>query len=274
MKKTPEIKLKLSKLESILIRLKKVVVAFSGGLDSSLLLFLSTKILGKENVVGIMALSKQVPDWDIKSAMQISQKVDCKVILYKTNQLKNENFVSNPPNRCFYCKNETYTACKEIASLFGIKWILSGTNLDDLSDFRPGLESAKKYGVRHPFCEAELTKKDIREISKMFGLVEIEEKPSSPCLASRIPYGTRITEENLEMVHLAEKFMMDNGFKEIRVRNIGNIAKIEIPKSSFEKFLDSKDYFVNKLKQIGFAQVCLDMEGLRRGSMNELVLEL
>jgi uncharacterized protein len=184
--------------------------------------------------------------------------------------LDNPSFAQNPANRCFFCKDELYRICRAQADRLGIKTIVDGTNLDDLKDHRPGLKAAKEWGVRHPLVEAQMTKADIRRYSRELELPTWD-KPASPCLSSRFPYGTAINLDRLRQVGACESFMKDLGFREFRVRYHGDLARIEVAQEQFDRLFDqaTRDSVVRKFKDAGFHYVSLDLQGYRTGSMNE-----
>jgi uncharacterized protein len=260
---------KLNKLKNILKKMQSVVVAFSGGVDSSLLLKVAKDTL-KENVLAAIARSETYPEKEINEARKLAKKLKVKCLVVKTEELENSQFNRNPINRCFFCKEELFSRLKMIARKNQLKFVADGTNLDDSKDFRPGSLAAKKLGVRSPLKEAGFTKNDIRKLSREMGLVTWD-KPSFACLASRFPYGTKLTRKNLNRVKAAEQFLRNFGFVQLRLRHHKDIARIEVQKNDILKVLKHKKLIIEKLKKLGYNYACLDLEGFRTGSMNEAI---
>jgi uncharacterized protein len=260
---------KLNRLKNILKKINKVVVAYSGGVDSTFLLKVALDTLGKNNVFAVIARGETYPSSEVKYAINIAKFLGAKYSVIKTDELKDERFVKNPVNRCYYCKEELFSKLKDIAKGLRINCVIDGTNYDDRLDFRPGSLVAKELGIRSPLKEAKLTKKDIRKLSKKMNLPTWN-KPSFACLSSRIPYGNKIELKVLKMIDSAEKFLKELGFNQVRVRHHNNIARIELDKKDmkkvFKKNLSKK--IAERLKKIGYTYITLDLEGYRTGSMN------
>ncbi len=259
---------KLGKLKKILRKMQSVVVAYSGGVDSSLLLKVAKDVL-EEKVLAVIAVSETYPDEEIKAAEKLARKLKVKHMIIKTDELKNKNFVRNDLKRCFYCKNELFSKLKDIAKKNNMNYVVDGSNLDDLKDFRPGSLAAAKLGVCSPLKEAGLTKADIRQLSRKMGLPTWD-KPSLACLSSRFPYGVKITEDKLLKVHSAEKLFKNLGFKQVRLRHHDKIARIEVLKNEIPRVLSHKKLLIENLKKLGYNYICLDLEGYRSGSLNEV----
>lgn len=262
---------KLENLKSIIKNTGGAVVAFSGGVDSTFLLKVAHDILG-DKVLAVTANSETYPKRELEAAKDFALSLGIKHIVIETLELEIEGFADNPPDRCYYCKHELFSKLTEIARVNGIEYVFDGSNYDDRNDHRPGMRAAKQLGVVSPLKQAELTKDDIREISKEFGL-STWNKPSFACLSSRFPYGTKITPEKLVVIGEAEDFIRDLGFQELRVRHHDNIARIEIGKADLERIIPFADKIVEKVKSLGFLYVTLDLAGFKTGSMNYTLSE-
>ncbi len=260
---------KLERLKEIIGATHGVLVAFSAGVDSTFLLKVAHSVLG-ERAIALTATSPTSPPGELEFAKKLTATFGCRHIILDSHELANPSFVQNPANRCFFCKDELYRICRIEADQLGLDVIIDGTNLDDLRDHRPGLKGAEKWGVRHPLVEAEMTKDDIRRYSRDLDLPTWD-KPSSPCLSSRFPYGTEITVERLRKIAASEMFLRELCFREFRVRYHGDLARIELAQEEIARFFDPeiRKSVVQKFKEIGFHYVSLDLQGYRTGSMNE-----
>ncbi len=249
--------------------MRSVLVAFSGGTDSTFLLKTAKDVLG-ENVFAVTASSIIFPETEIKNASKIAKKWKVRHKIIMTNEMKNPDFTSNPPQRCYFCKKEFFSTLKKIAQEEKIPYVLDGANFDDTKDFRPGIKAANELGIRSPLKEVGLKKYEIREISRKLTL-STWNKPSMACLASRFPYGMPIDSQSLSQVAQAEEYLHSLGFSQIRVRHHGNIARIEVVPEDFHFILDEKKRkgIIERLKRLGYVYITLDLLGYRTGSMNE-----
>lgn len=260
---------KLEKLKEILKNMGNMLIAYSGGVDSTLLLSVAKDVLG-ENVFAVTSRSGIHPEKEHKFAVKMAKKLKVKHLTITTDELYNPSFTANPVNRCYYCKKELFTKLQKIAATKNIKWISDGTNYDDRNDFRPGMLALKELSIRSPLKEARLTKEEIRHLSKRFKLPTWN-KPPLACLVSRIPYGDKITIQKLKMINEAENYLCNLGMKQVRVRHHGDIARIEvlpidIPKLILQK---TREKILKKFKKLGYKYITLDLQGYRSGSMNE-----
>jgi len=262
--------LKYQHLQRILTEMNKVVIAYSGGVDSTFLLKAAIDTLGKANVLAAIAAGSSLPKDQLASALQLASEIGAQVITVEPAEMHDPNFTRNAPDRCFHCKTHLFQILLDIAKTKSFAYVIYGNNYDDRSDFRPGAKAAEKLGIRAPLMEAELTKAEIRQLSRDFSLPTADQ-PASPCLASRIPYGIDITHEKLIQVEQAEKFLREMGFVEFRVRHHGQIAKIEVPAGQIESFaaVSVREKIVTHLKSLGFTYITLDLQGFRSGSLNE-----
>ncbi len=263
---------KIERLKEIISEMQRVLVAFSGGMDSTFLLKVCVDVLGRENVIAVTATSPTYQMDELEEAKNIARIFGVKHFIIQTNEMENEKFLANPVDRCYLCKKELFSKLKEIASKYRIEYVLDASNSSDALDYRPGMKAARELGIRSPLIEANITKDEIRKLSAEMNLPTAS-KPPQPCLASRFPYGERITEEKLEMVAKAEKFLKEMGFKVVRVRHHGKVARIEVGKDEIARLMEERmrEKIYEKLREIGYTWVCLDLLGYRSGSMNEAI---
>lgn len=260
---------KRQNLESLLLGRGPTLIAFSGGVDSSFLLTVAARIQ-PGSAVALMTVSSSTPPDDERRASALAQNLGVQFLKIQHDELAIPQYAANPQNRCYFCKDSLYAICKREAQRLSLPWIADGVNVDDLNDYRPGLQAAKEYGIIHPLVEAGFTKADIRQESKKLGLPTWD-RPASPCLSSRIPYGTRITSDMLAQIARGETYLKSLGLKEVRLRHHGNVARVEIAENELAAFAIAKlSGRVGKfLKELGFTCVGLDVRGHKSGVFNE-----
>lgn len=265
----PEEEEKLLRLKKILSQLGSTLVAYSGGVDSTFLLRLCQDTL-EGKVLAVTAHSPTYPSQELAKAIEIAKSFSVRHRIIETKELENPDFVANSPDRCYHCKLELFRGLKQIAEEEGIRNVVDGSNYDDLKDYRPGMRAAAESGVRHPLQEAQLTKDEIRVLSKEMGLPTWD-KPSLACLASRFPYGTPITKQSLLVVEEAEAFLHSLGVGQLRLRHYDQTARIEVEPREMHLLLDesNRQRIVARLKELGYLYITLDLAGYRSGSMNE-----
>jgi pyridinium-3,5-biscarboxylic acid mononucleotide sulfurtransferase len=262
---------KYEHLKSSILKLEKAAVAFSGGVDSTLLTRVCSDLLG-QNALAVTVSSPMLPASEIEEAVEFTKALGIKHIIIEEEGI-DAKVAENPSNRCYFCKKIEFSNIKKAAERYGIETVLDGSNFDDLSDYRPGLKALKELATLSPLKEAGLTKADVREISKKLGL-KTWNKPAFACLASRIPYGENITIEKLEKIEKSEVFLKNIGFRQFRVRSHDAIARIEVSPDEREKLFDTilMDSISKELKSYGFLYVCMELEGYKTGSLNSAIL--
>jgi pyridinium-3,5-biscarboxylic acid mononucleotide sulfurtransferase len=260
---------KLTQLRAFIKRLGPTLVAFSGGVDSSFLLAVAAEVL-RDRVTALMTLSPSTPPEDVSHAHSLAHALDVRLLTIRHDELAIPQYAANPTNRCYFCKNSLYEICRREAERLSICSIVDGVNLDDLQDYRPGLRAAAEYGIIHPLVEVRFNKREIRQGSRLLELTSWD-KPASPCLSSRVPYGTPITARMLAQISQGESFLRALGLRELRVRHHGGSARIEIREEDLGKVSSPQMIHTisEELKKLGFDSVILDLAGYRSGVFNE-----
>jgi len=265
---------KYNRLKRILGELQKVAVAYSGGVDSTFLLKATVDTLGPDNVLACIGVSASLAKSQYDQAIKSAKIIAAQVQEVHVDELSDNNYAANKADRCFHCKSHLYSLLKDIADQRGFNCIICGSNLDDMDDFRPGNRASKVFGVRSPLMEAQLTKEDIRQLSRQMNLPTAD-MPASPCLASRISYGLEVTEQRLKQIEQAEDFLRSLGLVEFRVRHHDTVARIEVHAEDMEKVTGGPNRLkiVEKLQSLGFKYVTVDLQGFRSGSLNVMLTE-
>ena len=264
-----ELEQKHERLRGVFAEMGSVLVAYSGGLDSAFVLAVARDVLG-DRAVALTAVSPSLPEREKRDAMRIASELGARHELVESDEIHNPSYASNPSNRCFHCKSELYSITTRRLTELGLAFVVNGTNLDDLGDYRPGLEAARNAGVRSPLVEAQLHKEEVRALAKLRGL-DFWDKPAAACLSSRIPYGTEVTPERLKQVEQLEDALHALGLRQLRVRYHDALARVEVGETELPKAFEQRSEIVAAGRAAGFTFVTLDLAGYKTGSLNQLL---
>jgi uncharacterized protein len=266
---TPDLKARYERLQALLRDMGRVVIGYSGGVDSTLVMKVAHDVLG-DNAVAVTGDSEAFPQGEVDAALEVAERMGVKVTRVRTHELANPHFAVNTPNRCYHCKTELFTELQQVARERNIPWIVDGSHADDgkPGDHRPGMRAAEERGVRSPLREAGMSKADVRALALFLGVPNWD-KPSFACLSSRFPYGTQITAELLAQLDGCEKFLRELGFRQFRVRHHDTVARIEVEPHDIPRLVELREPINARFKELGYTYVTLDLEGYRSGKMND-----
>lgn len=270
---TGDLAQKHDRMKQVMREMKRVIVAFSAGVDSTLVLKVALDTLGKDHVIAATGVSPSLARRELDSVRELATLLGANLELVGTSEMDSPNYTANPTNRCYFCKSELYTQLSELAAKKGGGWaVANGVNADDKGDWRPGLKAADEHAVRAPLLEVDMTKADVRALAKELGVPNWE-KPALACLSSRIPYGTPVTLGSLGQIEKGEAFLWDRGFKNFRVRHHQKLARIEVPPEDLPRLYEEplRTELVTYFKNIGYTYVTADLQGFRSGSGNEVL---
>jgi uncharacterized protein len=262
---------KLEQLKSILAEMERALIAYSGGIDSTLVAKIASDVLG-DRALAVTAVSPSLLPEDLEDARIQAAAIGIAHEVVETHEMANQNYTSNPVNRCYFCKSELHDTLKPLAIQLGYPYVVDGVNADDLHDYRPGIQAAKERGARSPLAEVGVTKAEVRQLAKELGLPWWD-KPAQPCLSSRFPYGEEITVAKLQRVGRSERYLRLLGWRNMRVRSEGDTARIELPPEQIKEFVLAADLpaLVSAFQEFGFVYVTLDLEGYRSGKLNRVL---
>jgi pyridinium-3,5-biscarboxylic acid mononucleotide sulfurtransferase len=263
-----QLQVKCERLKEIIAGLRRVLVAFSGGVDSTLVARLAVDVLGRDNVLAAIAISPSLGQDETRDALRILDEIGISHVKVETNEVEDPRYAANPINRCYFCKEHVYTALTELARQHGFETVVDGFNAEDTSDFRPGRKAGRELGVSSPLCEVGLAKDEIRALARHLGLSNWD-KPQMACLSSRVEYGITITPKILSQVDRAEMALRRLGFADLRVRHHDKLARVEVEPQMIAQALEQRDEIIDAVRAAGYTHVTIDLEGLRHGSMNE-----
>lgn len=261
------LKQKLVRLKKIISDYRSCLIAFSGGVDSTFLLRVASLVLPEDKILAVTAFSPTFPEDELVFSKNIARRFGVRHKIIRTGELQNKKFISNTVNRCYFCKKELFSRLKNIATKSKLNFVADASNISDKSDFRPGNIAKQEYQIRSPLQEAGLTKEEIRKLSRKLGL-DTWDKPSLACLASRIPYGIKISSGLLGRINQAEAYLKGIGFQQVRLRHYNGLCRIEVAKGDIPRLISKRHQVIDKLKKIGYNYVTIDLEGYRTGSMN------
>lgn len=260
----------MTRLHSHLLPLRRAAVAYSGGVDSTLVLKAALDALGRENVIALLAVSPSLPQSEKDAAIALANQLGARLEQLPTEETNDPQYQANAPNRCYFCKDHVYRALRQFAEQHDIAHVLDGMNAEDTLDVRPGRSAARELKILSPLHELGFSKQDVREAARSLGLPNWD-KPAAACLASRVPYGTSVTPKLLSQIERAEAALFDFGFRELRVRHHGDVARLEVPEADLTRALQQREKITAALRSVGYTYVTLDLAGLRTGSMNEVL---